>query len=115
MRGAAEDGWLGEPSADFSRHNRPKPQHVIASKCEADEAMSAKLVSLESWLRLTYGGDAPSIKTARRWARESRICPAPQKHGRTYFVPPDARYIGDPTKPMQENKLLKAIYGIKTA
>lgn len=51
-----------------------------------------KLVSLERWLRDTYGEDAPHMETARRWARAGKIQPPPQKHGRAYFVHPEARY-----------------------
>lgn len=59
--------------------------------------MTAKLITLERWARDTYGEDAPHINTLRRWARDARIFPAPLKHGRTYFVASDARYI-DPQK-----------------
>jgi hypothetical protein len=51
-----------------------------------------RLITLEAWIEHTYGS-AVSIATARRWCRECRITPAPQKHGRAYFVAPDARYI----------------------
>jgi Excisionase-like protein len=74
---------------------------------------TGKLISLETWLRMTYGEDAPTIHTARRWAREKRIVPAPQKHGRTYFVRPDARYV-DPLQP-SNGRLLRAIYGTQGA
>ena len=61
--------------------------------------MSRKLISLETWLAQTYGGDAPGIATARRWARDGKIYPAPEKHGRRYFVDPDARYTDRPRRP----------------
>lgn len=48
-------------------------------------------VTLEEWARPLYK-PAPSIKTLRRWARELRIFPLPEKHGRTYYVDPNARY-----------------------
>jgi hypothetical protein len=60
--------------------------------------MAAKLITLEQWAADTYGDSAPAMPTIRRWARESRIYPAPIKTGRSYFVRPDAEYI-DPTKP----------------
>lgn len=53
--------------------------------------MSLSLITLDDWLARTYGGKV-SIHTARRWCRERRIFPAPEKHGRTYFVRQDARY-----------------------
>ena len=52
-----------------------------------------RLVTLEEWGRRQYGDAAPAIGTLRRWCREARITPAPQKHGQSYFVHPDARYI----------------------
>lgn len=55
--------------------------------------MTSKLITLEAWAQQTYGEHAPSIPTLRRWARDARIHPAPEKHGRSYFVRPDARYV----------------------
>lgn len=52
----------------------------------------AKLITLEAWAQDQYGEDAPHINTLRRWARDGRIMPVPEKHGRTYYVKPDARY-----------------------
>lgn len=34
----------------------------------------------------------PSSNTLRKWAREGRISPAPIKHGRNYYVEPNAHY-----------------------
>ncbi len=59
----------------------------------------SKLLTLEQWARETYGDHSPGIDTLRRWARESRIFPPAEKHGRTFFVQPTAIYI-DPTKPI---------------
>ena len=55
--------------------------------------MTITMMPLEHWAELIYGGSAPSIHTLRRWAREGRIQPAPQKHGRMYFVRQDATYL----------------------
>lgn len=66
----------------------------------------SKKITLEAWAAQLYD-PPPSIKTLRRWARECRIFPAPQKIGRTYYCEPDARYI-DPSKPA-------SIYGTKAA
>lgn len=54
--------------------------------------MAAKLITLEAWAVATYGEASPHINTLRRWARDALIVPAPEKHGRTYYVRPDARY-----------------------
>lgn len=54
--------------------------------------MAAKLMTLEAWAVATYGDASPHINTLRRWARDALIVPAPEKHGRTYYVRPDARY-----------------------
>jgi hypothetical protein len=59
--------------------------------------MSA-LISLQRWLTRIYGDDphAPHLQTARRWCREGKIQPSPEKHGRSYFLDPDARYTDRP-------------------
>lgn len=55
--------------------------------------MHARLITLERWAEATYGDDAPHVNTLRRWARDGLILPAPEKHGRTYYVRPDAHYV----------------------
>lgn len=54
--------------------------------------MATKLITLERWAQETYGEASPHINTLRRWARDALIVPVPEKHGRTYYVRPDARY-----------------------
>jgi len=54
--------------------------------------MAAKLITLEAWAAATYGESSPHINTLRRWARDAMIVPTPEKHGRTYYVRPDAHY-----------------------
>lgn len=54
--------------------------------------MAGSFLTLQDWARRTYGDAAPCLATLRRWAREARIYPLPRKHGRTYFVTPDAKY-----------------------
>ncbi|MCG5240859.1 excisionase [Azospirillum doebereinerae] len=61
--------------------------------------MPEKLLTLERWAEAVYGESAPSLATLRRWARECRIYPPAEKHGRTYFVSESARYL-DPSKPL---------------
>lgn len=52
------------------------------------------LLTLESWLSQTYAPDsAPSVITVRRWIKEGRILPRPQKQGRAYYFRPEARYV----------------------
>lgn len=55
--------------------------------------MSHKLMPLEAWARAKYGEHAPSIYTLRRWCKNGRIYPIPEKHGAKYFVTENARYI----------------------
>lgn len=57
--------------------------------------MSGKLITLEEWAQSQYGDNAPRQNTLRLWCREGRIYPVPQKHGRSYFVEPSARYVRD--------------------
>lgn len=57
-----------------------------------------KNLRLEEWLERTYAEPRPSLLTARRWVRKGNIWPPAEKHGRAYYVRPDARYI-DPANP----------------
>lgn len=57
--------------------------------------MSTKLITLEAWAASRYGDHAPNRDTLRRWAREGKLHPAPQKNGRTYFLPENAQYVTD--------------------
>ena len=50
------------------------------------------LLTLARWIEVTYGKDGPCLETVRRWARGGLIHPAPEKHGREYYVTRDARY-----------------------
>ena len=56
-----------------------------------DRTMTAKLIPLHHWAKLTYGDAAPCSNTLRKWARGDKITPPAEKHGREYFVSPDAR------------------------
>lgn len=51
-----------------------------------------RLITLQQWAREVYGDEAPCANTLYAWARGAKIYPAPEKHGRTYFVRPDAVY-----------------------
>ena len=51
------------------------------------------LVTLEDWAAFVYGDARSGIGTLRRWARNGNLDPPAQKHGRTYFVQPDACYV----------------------
>lgn len=53
---------------------------------------NANLLPLEAWARKVYGDFAPSKGTLRRWVRDGRIQPQPQKQGRAYFLKPEAEY-----------------------
>ncbi len=56
----------------------------------------AKLLNLQEWAAGVYS-TPPSLSTLRRWAREGRIYPAPELHGKEYKLQPDAIYA-DPRK-----------------
>lgn len=61
--------------------------------------MKKPLVPLTEWARQTYSAEMlPCINTLRKWAREAMIQPAPQRHGRSYYVDPDARYTPAPRR-----------------
>lgn len=57
--------------------------------------MAAKMIPLRQWAKDTYGDAAPSVGTLRRWARDNRLFPPAEKHGREYFVSPDTRYVAN--------------------
>lgn len=56
--------------------------------------MAARMIPLQEWARTTYGESAPCAGTLRRWARDGNL-PGAEKHGREYFVPPDAHYAAN--------------------
>ncbi|MDR6770403.1 excisionase [Azospirillum sp. BE72] len=51
-----------------------------------------KLLTLPEWAERVYGDNPPSLATLRRWARDCRIYPAPERHGRSYYLPASARF-----------------------
>ncbi len=51
-----------------------------------------KLIPLSMWAERRYS-PAPSPRTLRRWAQSGNIVPRPQKNGKAYWVPENARYI----------------------
>lgn len=55
--------------------------------------MTQKLLTLQAWLALTYAeGSAPHINTIRRWIKDGKIQPQPEKQGRDFYFTADARY-----------------------
>nr|WP_258189918.1 excisionase [Stutzerimonas stutzeri] len=44
------------------------------------------------WAKRNYESP-PTLNTLRRWAREGRIYPQPVKHGRGYYLLPNASYL----------------------
>lgn len=51
-----------------------------------------RLITLKSWIAKHYAVNPPHINTVRRWAKEGRITPKPNRHGNSYYVHPDATY-----------------------
>lgn len=52
-----------------------------------------KRVTLPVWAAKLWD-PPPSQRTLERWTRNGNIIPAPQKVGRSYYVVPDAKYVG---------------------
>ncbi|WP_337021803.1 excisionase [Pantoea anthophila] len=52
----------------------------------------AQLLNLTEWLSET-SSQPPSLSTLRRWAREGRIYPCPELHGKEYRLHPEAVYL----------------------
>jgi predicted RNA-binding protein YlxR (DUF448 family) len=57
--------------------------------------VSERLITLDAWAARRYADKPPHEQTLRRWARKGLIHPTPQKHGRAYYVEPDAEYLSD--------------------
>lgn len=68
----------------------------------------SKLIRLDVWLVATYG-NAIALDTAYRWVKAGKIQPPPQKHGRAYFVHPEAVYTDRPAEPGDPDTLLDRI------
>nr|WP_295838011.1 excisionase [uncultured Azospirillum sp.] len=51
-----------------------------------------KLLTLPEWAERVYGDNPPSLATLRRWARDCRIYPVPERHGRSYYLLASARF-----------------------
>lgn len=63
----------------------------------------SKLLNLMEWASETYS-TPPSLSTLRRWAREGRIYPAPELHGKEYKLHPDSVYV-NPRKHVRKPNL----------
>lgn len=55
------------------------------------------MIKLRTWIRQTFGADAPTMWTARKWARDGKIQPKPQKVGREYYCRENAEYTARPS------------------
>jgi hypothetical protein len=53
----------------------------------------SKKVTLREWAASRYAR-VPHDNTLRTWAKNCWIFPVPEKHGRSYMVDEDARFIG---------------------
>jgi hypothetical protein len=68
--------------------------HTRAASSLAVHLPPEPLVDLNTWVSATYSpANAPCVNTVRRWVRENRIQPAPEKQGRGYFFHPRAKYV----------------------
>lgn len=53
--------------------------------------------TLDHWRQINFAEHCrPTLNTARRWAKQGRIDPPAIKHGRRYYVRPDAVYTDKP-------------------
>ncbi len=77
-------------------------------------ALIAKRIPLERWAIAVYGDDRPGIGTLRRWARGGNISPPAEKHGRTYYVAPDAKYVATCQPGTRRVSLVERIHGTAT-
>lgn len=74
-------------------------------------------ITLPTWLAQNYGADdAPTLNTARRWAKTKKLTPPALKEGRTYYVYAHTRYTADATNPDQpRNRLLERVLAARAA
>ncbi|QHM71328.1 excisionase [Mixta intestinalis] len=49
-------------------------------------------ITLTEWADNHYT-TPPNINTLRRWARNGNFYPPPEKHGRQYYIDPNAIYV----------------------
>ena len=67
------------------------------------------LVTLDTWIEINYEEPRPSSYTARRWVKNGNITPRPQKHGRSYYLRPDAQYRK--VAPGSRTRLIDVLHG----
>lgn len=77
---------------------KSKDRQSFGVRQEIGSCHLGRMTTLEQWAVLTYGDMAPSITTLRSWARDGRIYPIPEKHGRSYFVDRAAVYVSPRTQ-----------------
>ncbi|TPE14847.1 excisionase [Pantoea vagans] len=70
----------------------------------------AKLLTLTEWASETYS-QPPSLSTLRRWAREGRIYPCPEIHGKEYRLHPEAVYLNPGKRVRNPNALSHSVIG----
>ena len=86
----------------------------MKNKLNANESKTMpRWMKLENWARTLYGDDAPDPRTLRRWAREGRLFPPAEQHGKCWFVSPDAKYISSGTGSILSR--MRAVYGTTAA
>lgn len=54
---------------------------------------SKKLITLRAWAEARFD-PPPAEKTLQRWARECWLFPVPMRFGRSYYIEPEARFVG---------------------
>ncbi|QGF96667.1 excisionase [Pseudomonas sp. CFSAN084952] len=71
-----------------------------------------KMITLKAWASLNFD-PVPSVNTVRRWARDGLLFPAPTKHGRSYYINPDARYVPVDKCPVPRGNLLERVHAAR--
>jgi hypothetical protein len=66
--------------------------YVIRRGCQEANAEIFEKCSVCGKEKRSKYAPPPNLDTLRRWARDLKIFPFPQKVGRTYYVEPDAEY-----------------------
>ena len=71
-----------------------------------------KMITLKAWASLNFD-PVPSMNTVRKWARDGRLVPTPIKHGRSYYIVPDAQYAPVDKFPVPRGNLLERVHAAR--
>lgn len=88
-----------ESLVEWMKRDDPPAAHKAARTALAHPKLAGstppRLVPVTAWAATVFGEHAPHPNTLRRWVHDGRFYPPAKKIGRTWWVTPDAEYVGD--------------------